>query len=249
MGPSFVPRDLHVLVTCEHGGCHVPEQYISLFRGKDDLLKGHRGYDAGALDIARSISRKLKARLFHSRLTRLLVDLNRSDRNPRVFSELSAALPEEERKKILRKYHEPYRRNIERYIDKMTRRGSFVLHISVHTFTPILKGRARNADIGLLYDPSRKAELRICSAVKKLISAKSPALKVRRNYPYLGISDGLTTHLRKQFNDDIYAGIELEVNQRLQTPSCGTRLNFTGALSGAFGSLDLADMSERHLKC
>jgi hypothetical protein len=37
---------------------------------------------------------------------------------------------------------------------------------------------------------------------------------VRRNYPYRGWSDGLTTALRRRFAERAYVGIELEVNQR-----------------------------------
>jgi hypothetical protein len=36
---------------------------------------------------------------------------------------------------------------------------------------------------------------------------------LRRNYPYRGQSDGLTTALRRQFGAR-YLGIELEINQR-----------------------------------
>jgi hypothetical protein len=37
---------------------------------------------------------------------------------------------------------------------------------------------------------------------------------VRRNYPYRGYADGLTTWLRKRYPDPAYAGIELEINQK-----------------------------------
>jgi hypothetical protein len=39
-------------------------------------------------------------------------------------------------------------------------------------------------------------------------------LKVRKNYPYKGISDGLTTSLRKQYTQKNYCGIEIEINQK-----------------------------------
>jgi hypothetical protein len=37
---------------------------------------------------------------------------------------------------------------------------------------------------------------------------------VRRNYPYRGDADGLTTHLRKRYPDGRYTGVEIEVNQK-----------------------------------
>ena len=37
---------------------------------------------------------------------------------------------------------------------------------------------------------------------------------MRRNYPYAGKGDGLTSYLRRRFPPGAYVGIELEVNQR-----------------------------------
>ncbi len=42
----------------------------------------------------------------------------------------------------------------------------------------------------------------------------STDLKVRRNYPYTGKSDGFTAYLRRRFPADVYVGIELEINQK-----------------------------------
>ena len=43
----------------------------------------------------------------------------------------------------------------------------------------------------------------------------APEFRVRRNYPYAGKGDGLTSHLRRQFPPRAYVGIELEVNQAI----------------------------------
>jgi hypothetical protein len=42
---------------------------------------------------------------------------------------------------------------------------------------------------------------------------QAPALAVRRNYPYLGKNDGLTTSLRRRFEPAAYVGVEIEINQ------------------------------------
>jgi hypothetical protein len=39
----------------------------------------------------------------------------------------------------------------------------------------------------------------------------------RRNYPYAGKGDGLTSYLRTRFGPADYVGVELEVNQRIVT--------------------------------
>ena len=38
---------------------------------------------------------------------------------------------------------------------------------------------------------------------------------MRHNYPYSGISDGLTTSLRKRHTQARYLGVEIEINQAL----------------------------------
>ena len=61
--------------------------------------------------------------------------------------------------------------------------------------------------------PNDIAERLRVAREQAVLRARRPGLIVRRNYPYLGISDGFTTHLRKAFGPR-YAGIELEVNQK-----------------------------------
>jgi hypothetical protein len=76
-----------------------------------------------------------------------------------------------------------------------------------------LDGAVRLADIGLLYDPGRPGEAKLCAQWKKVLAATAPQFRVRRNYPYIGKADGLTAHLRQAFPTSAYVGIELEVNQ------------------------------------
>jgi predicted N-formylglutamate amidohydrolase len=83
----------------------------------------------------------------------------------------------------------------------------------VHSFTPVLHGNVRTADMGLLYDPLRKSEAAFCVLWQMALRKLGPDLKVRRNYPYLGTADGLTAYLRDCFPDSSYLGVELEVNQ------------------------------------
>jgi predicted N-formylglutamate amidohydrolase len=114
----------------------------------------------------------------------------------------------------MEEYYRPYRRRIESEIGRLCSRGKGILHLSVHTFTPVLKGKMRFADIGLLYDPSRRREALFCRKWKLALRGEDPTLRVRLNYPYSGRSDGFTTHLRTLFGEEVYLGIEIEVNQK-----------------------------------
>jgi len=90
-----------------------------------------------------------------------------------------------------------------------------VIHISSHSFTAELDGKVRCADVGLLYHPDRRGEAEVCARWKETLAAFAPELRVRRNYPYAGKGDGLTSHLRLRFAQSDYVGIELEVNQSI----------------------------------
>ena len=37
-----------LVITCEHGGNHIPGAYRHLFQGQEAVLQSHRGFDPGA---------------------------------------------------------------------------------------------------------------------------------------------------------------------------------------------------------
>jgi len=203
-----------ILITCEHGGNQIPEEYRKYFRTHQDLLQTHRGWDPGALELYKKFVAVGADASFFSETSRLLVELNRSRHHENLFSVATKEIPAIEKNAILEWHYEPYRKKVEETITSFLAQNHSVLHISVHSFTPELNGEIRNADIGLLYDPQRKREKAFCALWKEELLIENPALKVRFNYPYRGTADGFTTYLRKKFPDESYAGIELEVNQK-----------------------------------
>lgn len=94
-------------------------------------------------------------------------------------------------------------------------RAPLIVHVSVHTFAPVLDGVRRVTDVGLLYDPRRRPEQAFCAHWQQTLQAADRPPRVRRNYPYLGRADGLTTALRKRHGPARYLGVELEVNQAI----------------------------------
>ena len=203
---------LHLLFSCEHGGNDIPARYQGLFRDSGILIS-HRGWDPGALQLARQLASAFRAPLHFSTVSRLLVDLNRSAHHRQLFSEFTRSLSAADKKEILEKYYLPYRMAIEADIRRLQGKLAAVAHISVHSFTPQLNGDIRNADIGLLYDPARHNEKTFCQTWQNSIRQLAPGLRVRRNYPYTGVQDGLVTALRKQFAGNGYIGVELETSQ------------------------------------
>jgi predicted N-formylglutamate amidohydrolase len=164
--------------------------------------------------MARALARAFRARLVTSTVSRLLVDLNRAAGHPRLFSAATRDAPAKLRATILERHYRPYRAQVERLVEQAIARGRRVVHISSHSFTPELDGQVRRADVGLLYHPGRRAESKLCARWKVSLEASDPQLRVRRNYPYEGKSDGMASHLRARFTRG-YLGIELEINQAI----------------------------------
>lgn len=208
----------YFLVTCEHGGKRVPPSFRPLFAGHGELLDSHRGYDAGALELAKTMAKALDAPLVSATISRLVIDLNRSLHHPAVFSEISKEAPLVWRDAIIAQHYRPYRQTVSETIGEAIRQGRQIVHVSCHSFTPVLNGDIRNADIGLLFDPKREAESNLCRQWRRELKQALP-LHVRLNYPYRGAADGLTTALRKQFPASRYVGIELEINQKWVAPN------------------------------
>jgi len=198
-----------LVLTSEHHSKDIPSRWRGAFAGGGEILRSHRGWDIGVPSVFRAL-KPLADATFQGRYSRLLIDLNRSETHPHCFSEFSKRLPKEERNELVVAIHRPFRNEVEGVIRSMTATGDRVLHLSVHTFTPILHGQKRNADIGLLYDPGRANEKEMAQKWHLSLTGK---FKVRRNYPYRGTADGHVTALRRKFPNDSYMGIELEINQ------------------------------------
>lgn len=192
----------------------MPPAYRSLFAGQAELLDTHRGWDPGALLLAREMAAAFDAPLFASKTTRLLIDLNRSIGNPELYSEFTQPLPPLARREIVSRHYRPHHEPIEDWVRAAMRQGRRVVHIASHSFTPVLNDHVRTADIGLLYDPRRGSEVALSGRWLDALRHSRPELRLRRNYPYLGRSDGLTFRLRRAYPADVYAGVELEVNQQ-----------------------------------
>ena len=203
------------IISCEHAGNKVPPEYKSVFEGADEILDSHRGWDPGSLELAQILAEETGSELFTYTFTRLFIEINRSIGHPKLFSEFTRSLSTSEREAVIDKYYWPHRNKIIEAIKRNTLQNRPTIHISVHTFTPILEGKERDFEVGLLYDPKRILEKDVCQTWKSQINEILPDFRVRMNQPYKGASDGFTTFLRKIFEKKWYLGIELEVNQKL----------------------------------
>ena len=216
---------MKLMLTCEHASNHVPATFKKFVPA--DVLETHRAYDIGARAVFRKLVKFAKPEFYcEGKFSRLFVDLNRTITNKVVFSEyydtqnsrVQTAVAK--MKAQARAYWREYRENVEKFVSKNIRSlrqaqrpEAAIVHLGIHSFTPVLNGKVRNTDIGILYDPARPLERAYANVIKAEIKRLYPKMKARFNYPYKGTSDGLTTTLRKKFGPR-YVGIEIEINQK-----------------------------------
>ena len=206
-----------VVLTCEHASNAVPRG-VSLGL-PPTTLREHVAWDIGAADAARALARALARPVRMGEVSRLVVDLNRALRHPRLVAAVScgvsvpgnAALDDDERAARIDTWWRPYREGAEADVSAVLARWHRCLHVSIHSFTPDLRGKKRRADVGLLYDPAHPHEAELARLLQPRLRAEG--LVVRRNFPYRGTSDGLTTSLRRELPGSRYAGMEVEINQ------------------------------------
>lgn len=178
------------------------------------LLNTHRAYDIGVTELSQQIQTELKCPLVLGKVSRLLVDLNRSSDKPNVFGPAAKHFSEAEKNFLLKRYHQAHFDRVTRACKSELLRGVVRL-LSIHSFTPIWRTKKRRVDIGLLdhflAPEQRKFTLKLKSALKKAL----PDLSIHLNEPYRGHTDAIVHPINSYFEPQDCFGICLEVNQRL----------------------------------
>ena len=205
--------EFKLILTCEHASNDVPLELMPCFRNEESILNTHEAWDVGAFQIMRKLL-PLATGCFVGSISRLVVDLNRSLDHPNLHSTFVTNQNLIDLQYYIDLYYNPLRTSVRSLIAQQIAEGHRVLHVSVHSFTPVLAGEIRQADVGVLYDPACKAEDAFCTKWQHAMHQVNPKLCVRLNYPYLGTDDGHTTALRQEFLQEDYLGVELEVNQK-----------------------------------
>ena len=182
-------------------------------RGRDYGSRSDNYHDQYALEIATTLAQTFNAPLLAATMSRLLVDCNRTPASRNLFSVYARPLARKERERVRATWHTPHQEAVTKAVTQSIAAGARVLHVAVHTFTPVLHGQVRTADLGLLYDPARPEERTLCARWLTELRRTAPKLRLRRNYPYLGRTDSLPTLLRSRFPGQNYLGIEVEINQ------------------------------------
>lgn len=184
-----------VIVVCEHASCFVPAELNSL--GLDgEVLNSHIAWDPGAMAVAEGISTRLDAVLVASQVSRLVYDCNRPPGAAGAVPERSEIfdipgnrdLSPAERDIRVALVYEPFRASLASVIAAA---NSPAVLVTVHSFTPVYEGVARDVELGILHD----VDARLADAML-MNTHWHTSLEVRRNEPY-GPEDGVTHTLRE----------------------------------------------------
>ncbi|MCC6847167.1 MAG: N-formylglutamate amidohydrolase [Deltaproteobacteria bacterium] len=204
--------------TVEHASAAVPDEYAGLGLGSA-ALADHVAWDIGAAALARALAAAFAAPVVESGCSRLVVDCNRGlDDHDLIVEEThgvvvpgNRALDAAARADRVARWHAPYHAAIDEVLGA---RCDATILVSIHSFTPELRGRRRALEVGVLYDD----HVGLAGALAGALAATG--LVVRHNEPYSGL-DGLIYSARVHGARHALRYVELEVNNGLLRDDAG----------------------------
>ncbi len=235
--PRRACRGAPLLLTCEHASPAIPAPYRGLGLAAG-VLRSHRAWDIGALDVLRPLAAALRAPAVFARWSRLLCDCNRdlpqrSRIAPRMDGQpipLNRRLPAVERDRrtdlVWHSYHGAVERAGAAVADAHD--GRFFV-VSIHSFTARIGDDVRGFDIGVLFDEHEDLARDLAARIA------AHGLSVRLNQPYSG-KRGLIYSAQRHGDAFGVPPLEIEMNQRTLTRS-GGRERVTAALVDAIAGL------------
>jgi predicted N-formylglutamate amidohydrolase len=133
------------------------------------------------------MAEQLDATLIETRVSRLVIDCNRPLDAPDLVPQISettvipgnAALSEKQRAARVALSWQPFHGAIEAIIEDRAARGQETRLVSVHSFTPVYKGRSRPWHVGIIHDDDRRLALPLMTALRRL-----SGVTVGDNEPY-----------------------------------------------------------------
>lgn len=184
-------RGLMVL-TCDHASHAVPAALDGLGLDPADLRR-HIGWDAGAAELARRLSRRFDVPAVLSGYSRLVIDCNRSPGHPESILSESDGTPVpgnqgltlEEAQRRARALFHPYHDAIARVLDGIRSRGETPAYVALHTFTPNMNGVARPWHFGVLWDRDARIARPLIESLRR-----RTGLEIGDNEPYSGRDHG-----------------------------------------------------------
>jgi predicted N-formylglutamate amidohydrolase len=146
-----------LLIICDHATNRVPGSVAGGDLGlPPEEMARHIAYDIGARGVALELARLMGAPALATRFSRLVIDPNRGEDDPTLVMRLydgtiipaNRHVTRDEVERRLDAWHRPYHRAIDAAIGRMGRPAL----VSIHSYTPQLKGRQlRPWQVGILW--------------------------------------------------------------------------------------------------
>jgi predicted N-formylglutamate amidohydrolase len=177
------------VLLCEHASNRIPKKLGTLGL-PDSELGRHIAWDIGAEKVARLLSRLIDAPLVLQRYSRLAYDCNRPPDSPDAMPEVTELTPvpgnrgltPADRLARIEAIYRPFHHAVETVLDGRAARGLTSMVITIHSFTPVYKGKARALELGILHDRDVRLATRLIKSF--------PNVDARLNEPY-GPKDGV----------------------------------------------------------
>ncbi|WP_296593174.1 N-formylglutamate amidohydrolase [Roseibium sp.] len=149
---------------CDHASNFFPPPYDTSLGVSEPEKSAHIAWDPGALGVARELSRRLDAPLVHTTVSRLIIDCNREESRADLIPCLSETtqisgnrdLSADEKAFRLNLAHRPFHKAIDKVLNQRKDKGLATAVVSIHSFTPVYKGKSRPWEIGLISDRDRR---------------------------------------------------------------------------------------------
>ncbi|MEM6971832.1 MAG: N-formylglutamate amidohydrolase [Pseudomonadota bacterium] len=182
------------VVICDHARNAQPP---GIDLGLSDVeMARHIAFDPGARGTVVELARRLRGPAVMSTFSRLVIDPNRGEDDPTLVMRLydgtiipgNRHVETAEIEARLAAYHRPYHHALDAALDAVIAAGEVPLIVSIHSFTPQLRGRApRPWQIGLLYDK----DVRVAEPLYRVLEDMGPgpdgsAPVIGDNEPYSG---------------------------------------------------------------
>ena len=179
-----------VLLLCDHARNFIPRALDQLGLAPEHLER-HIAYDIGIAPVTRRLAEALDAVAVLSTFSRLIVDPNRRLDDPTLIPAVAdgTIVPgnrDLDRDAVMARFayfYRPYHRAIAAKLDAMRRDGRYPALISMHSFTPVMHGRLRPWEVGILWSLDSRLPVPLIQA----LSARGHC--VGDNEPYSGRGD------------------------------------------------------------
>lgn len=216
-------RPGRAVIVCDHASNFVPAEFADLGLSASDLTR-HIAWDPGALGVARDLAERLDAPLAFSTVSRLIVDLNRTDTDDDAIAVVSETtripgnqdLSAAARRDRFARFHAPYHARLADLMATRAARPASPVVIAVHTFNPVYRGVARPWAIGVLYGERPALGRALIAALR----ADDPALVVGDNEPY-SPADRVYRTLERHADGHGFDSVMIEIRNDLVADAAG----------------------------